>query len=96
MASHPITILNVPKHCRTVVLRSEPIHDPICKPRQNSIRMEEISPTFRDENFSKNIFLKNIDKMLQNGGEIVGIGQVIAKNHPSKHLLFFGQKKSNP
>jgi len=36
--------------------------------------MEEISPTFRDENFSKNIFLKNIDKMLQNGGEIVGIG----------------------
>ena len=37
---------------------------------------------------------KNIGKMLQIGGEIVGIGQVIAKSPASKHFRFFFAKKT--
>ena len=37
---------------------------------------------------------KNIGQMLQIGGEIVGIGQVIAKNPPSKHLFFCKKKQT--
>ena len=44
--------------------------------------------------FKKNIFPKNIGKMLQIGGETVGIGQVIAKNPASKHFRFFFCKKN--